>query len=166
MPGGYSAAIEEAILGERTGYQPAPPRDLVWEDVQEGDELPTLVVPITVTRCVYLASATRDFSPQHTNRDYAQGRSKTKDVFVNTQFSIGMVQRFMTDWAGPRSVVRRTKIAMRGNVCAGDDMIITGRVSRKYVENGEHRVDLDILISTQDGPATTGGGTLVLPTRG
>jgi acyl dehydratase len=163
--GGWSPAVEEAIQGEKTGYGSPAFRDRFWEDVQEGEELPELVMPITVTRCVYLASATRDFSPQHSNRDYAQQRSKTKDVFVNTPFNMAMVSRFATDWAGPRSTVRRLKVAMRGNVCAGDDMMITGRVTRKYAEDGEQRVDLDIMISTQEGPVTPCSATLALPSR-
>jgi acyl dehydratase len=163
--GGWSPAVEEVIQGEKTGYQPPAFQDRCWEDVEEGEELPELVLPITVTRCVYLASATRDFSPQHSNRDYCHERSKTKDVFVNTPFNVGMVGRFMTDWAGPRSTVRRVSVKMRENVCAGDDMIITGKVTRKYVEDGDHRVDLDIMIATQEGPATPCGGTLSLPTR-
>jgi acyl dehydratase len=162
---GWSPAVEDAIEGEKTGYQPPAFRDRFWEDVSEGEELPPLMMPITVTRCVYLASATRDFSPQHSNRDYAQQRSKTKDVFVNTPFNLGMVSRYLTDWAGPRSTVRRMSIVMQGNVCAGDDMIVTGRVAKKYEEAGEQRVDVDITISTQDGPATRCGGTVVLPSR-
>lgn len=163
--GGWSPAVEEAIEGERTGYRPLAYRDRFWEDVSEGEELPPLVMPITYTRCVYLASATRDFSPQHSNRDYAQGRSKARDVFVNTPFNIGMVSRFLTDWAGPRSTVRRTKVEMRGAVCAGDDMIISGRVTRKYEEDGARLVDVDVMIATQDGPATPCSATLALPGR-
>jgi hypothetical protein len=164
--GGWSPAVEEVIQGERTGYKPPPIQNRFWEDVSEGDALPRLVMPITFTRCVYLASATRDFSPQHSNREYAQSRSKTKDVFVNTPFNLGMVSRFATDWAGPHATVRRMKVAMRGNVCAGDDMILTGTVARKYVEDGESRIDLDIMIATQDGPVTPCSATLMLPTRG
>ena len=164
--GGWSPAVEECIQGEKTGYKVPDPKDRFWEDVQEGEELPKLVMPITFTRCVYLASATRDFSPQHSNRDYAQNRSKTKDVFVNTPFNVGMVGRFMTDWAGPKSTIRKVTVNMRQNVCAGDDMIITGKVTKKYVQDGDHRVDLDIMIATQAGPATPCGGTLSLPTRG
>jgi len=162
---GWSPAVEEAIQGSKTSYTAAALRDRFWEDVQLGEELPRLYMPITVTRCVYLASATRDFSPQHSNRDYAQQRSKTKDVFVNTPFNIGMISRFMTDWGGPRSTVRRMSFSMRGNVCAGDDMIITGKVVRKHQEDGEHRVDLDIMISTQDGPVTPCNAALALPSR-
>lgn len=163
--GGWSPAVEEAIQGERTGYQQAPARDLFWEDVSSGEELPPLVVPFTVTRAAYLASATRDFSPQHSNRDYAQQKSKARDVFVNTPFNVGMVSRYLTDWAGPRSIVRRIKISMKGNVCAGDDMILTGRVAAKRAEGAEHLVDLEITISTQDGPVTPCTATLALPSR-
>jgi len=164
--GGWSPAVEEVLDGERTGYKPPPVQNRHWEDVEEGEELPELVMPINMTRCVYLASATRDFSPQHSNPEYARARSKTKDVFVNTPFNMGMVARFMTDWAGPESTVRKVSVKMRKNVCAGDDMIITGKVTRKYVEDGDHRVELEIMISTQDGPATPCGGTLSLPSRG
>jgi len=163
--GGWSPAVEEVIQGDRTGYQLPKLEDRFWEDVSEGDELPQIVMPITFTRCVYLASSTRDFSPQHSNRDYCVERSKTKDVFVNTPFNVGMVSRLLTDWGGPGSRVRRVKVAMRQNVCAGDDMILTGKVIRKYVEDGDHRVDVDIMISTQEGPTTPCSGTLSLPRR-
>ena len=163
--GGWSAAVEEMVGGDGQ-YQPPEPPSLFWDDVREGDALPELTMPITFTRAVYLASATRDFSPQHSNRDYAQQRSNTRDVFVNTPFNMGMVSRLMTDWAGPRSTVRRMKVAMRGNVCAGDDMIVTGTVVAKYVAEGEHRVDVDIMIATAEGPATPCQATLALPARG
>ena len=162
---GWSPAVEGALRGTRTGYQPERPRIVFWEDVHEGDQLPTLVMPFTLTRAAYLASATRDFSPQHSNRDYAQRVSKARDVFVNTPFNMGMISRFLTDWAGPGSTVRRIKIAMKGNVCAGDDMIITGGVAGKRTEGAEHLVDLDITISTQDGPVTPCTATLALPSR-
>ena len=162
---GWSPAVEEAIEGEKTGYQPPQYVDRYWDDVSEGDELPKLVMPFTTTRAAYLASATRDFSPQHSNRDYAQERSKAKDVFVNTPFNMGMVSRFLTDWGGPKSTVRRMKVAMRGNVCAGDDMIITGKITKKYEEAEEHRVDVDVTIATQEGPVTPCSATLLLPVR-
>ncbi|MEE9284766.1 MAG: MaoC family dehydratase N-terminal domain-containing protein [Dehalococcoidia bacterium] len=163
--GGWSNAIEQAIQGDRTGYQPPPFKTLYFEDVGEGDELPKLVMPVTVTRCVYLASATRDFSPQHSNRDYAQEQSKTKDMFLNTPFFQGMIARCLTDWTGPEGVIRKIKIAMRGNICAGDDLIITGKVIKTYQESGENRVDVALDVCNQDGPATSASGTVALPSR-
>jgi acyl dehydratase len=164
--GGWSAAVEEMVEGERTGYRPPPVREVFWEEVSIGEELPRLVMPFNATRAVYLASATRDFSPQHSNRRYAQERSRARDVFVNTPFNVGMISRFLTDWAGPTATVRRVRFAMKGNVCAGDDMILDGRVTEKVVEYSEHRVVVEVTVSTQDGPVTPCTAVVALPSRG
>ena len=47
----------------------------------------------------------------------------------------------------------------------GDDMIVTGRVTRKFVHQGEHRVDIDVMISNQERPATPCEATVALPSR-
>lgn len=163
--GGWSPAVEEVLGGERTGYQPPALRRLYWEDVREGEELPEMIMPITMTRCVYMASATRDFSPQHSNPEYAKGRSRTKDAFVNTPFNMGIVSRFLTDWAGPEATVRRLKVTMHGNVCAGDDMIVTGTVTRKHREGDDHLIDVEVVISTRDAPTTPCSATVAIPSR-
>lgn len=163
--GGFSNAIEEAIEGTKTGYKPPELKKVLWEDVKEGDELPSIRMPITMTRLVYLASATRDFSPQHSNSEYAKTRSKTRDAFVNTQFNMGMVSRLATDWAGPSATVRSVKIKMKENVCRGDDMIVTGKVTQKYEKDGEHLVVIDVMISNQDSPCSPAVATIALPSR-
>jgi hypothetical protein len=137
-----------------------------WQQVEVGEELPTLVMPITVTRCVFMASASRDFAPQHHNREYARERSKTPDIFLGTHFNFGMLSRFLTDWGGPLSVIRNIKLTMRRSICAGEDMIINGQVVRKYEHEGDQRVDIAIKVSTQNGPAYEASGTLALPQEG
>ena len=72
---------------------------------------------------------------------------------------------FQTWNRGKKSIVRRVNISMRGQVCAGDDMIITGHVTKKYREGDEGRVDVEVSISTQDGPVTPSSATVALPSR-
>lgn len=48
---------------------------------------------------------------------------------------------------------------------AAGHMILTGRVVRKYVADGEHCADLEIVIATQAGPVSPCSATLALPTR-
>ena len=163
--GGWHNGTEECLESWRTGWDARPPVELFFGDVNAGDELPQLLMPITVTRCSLMASASRDFAPQHHNTWYAQNRSKTRDMFLGTHFNLGMLSRFMTDWGGPRSTVRRMQLAMRRSICAGEDMILTGSVKRKFERDGERRVDLDITIATERGLAYQAGGTLALPTR-
>jgi acyl dehydratase len=165
IAGGWHNGTEECLESWRLGWQATPPAERYWNEVSKGDALPKLIMPITVTRCSFMASASRDFAPQHHNSWYAQNLSKTPDMFLGTHFNLGMLSRFMTDWGGPLSTVRRMQLAMRRSICAGEDMILTGQVGEKYEKDGEHRVDLEIDISTDKGSAYQAGGTLALPVR-
>ncbi len=162
LDGGWHNGTEEMLESWRTGWQGGELADKKWDDVQVGDTLPTLVMPITVTRCVFMASASRDFAPQHHNTWYCHNKSKTREMFLGTHFNMGMLSRFMTDYGGPASTVRRIQLQMRRTIGAGEDYIMNGTITRKWEEGGEKLVDMDISIETQMGPAYNCSGTLVL----
>ena len=96
--GGWSPAVEEMIAGERTGYRPPVPRELCYEDVTEGDELPPLVMPITFTRC-HIWRRRRTTSRRSLSHSL---RALRKDVFVNTPSTRGLISRFLTDGTDER----------------------------------------------------------------
>ena len=73
---------------------------LRYDEVSVGDELPPLDVPITPTRIIAGAIASRDFQDVHHDRDLAIERG-SKDIFMNILTTNGWVGRFVTDWAGP-----------------------------------------------------------------
>ncbi len=165
LQGGWHNGTEECLESWRTGYKPNPPAELYYEDVNVGDPMPDLLMPITVTRCVFMASASRDFAPQHHNTWYAHNKSNVREMFLGTHFNLGMMSRFMTDYGGPLSTVRRIQMNMKRTVGAGEDYMMSGIVSKKWEKNGEKLVDLDIKITTNLGPAYICGGTLALPTK-
>ena len=163
LHGGWHNATEEMLESWRTGWQGSEPADLRWDDVQVGDVMPPLVMPITVTRCVFMASASRDFAPQHHNTWYCHNKSKTREMFLGTHFNLGMLSRFMTDYGGPLSTVRRIQLQMMRTIGAGEDYMMSGAITRKWEEGGEKLVDMDIIIDTELGPAYRCSGTLALP---
>ena len=73
-------------------------------DITVGEVLPQLSIYGDPTFVVSAALATRDFQDVHHDRDLAQKRG-SKDIFVNILTDTGLVQRFVTDWAGPRAVL-------------------------------------------------------------
>jgi len=165
LNGGWHNATEEMLESWRTGWLPEPPAERYWEDVSEGDKLPDLVMPITVTRCAFMASASRDFAPQHHNTWYAHNKSRAREMFLGTHFNLGMLSRFMTDYGGPLSTVRRIQLQMMRTIGAGEDYRMSGVITRKWEQDGEKRVDMDIHIDTQLGPGYRCSGTLALPSR-
>ena len=88
--------------------------------------LPELVIEASPTFVIASAIATRDFQDVHHDRDRAVQRG-SKDIFVNILTTTGLVQRFVTDWAGPQAVVRKVAIRLGAPCYAGDTLTFTGR---------------------------------------
>ena len=89
--------------------------------------LPPLTIDVTPTFVISTALATRDFTAVHHDRDIAIQRG-SKDIFVNILTSTGLVQRYVTDWAGPEAIVRSVDIRLGVPCYAGDTLTLTGRV--------------------------------------
>lgn len=95
--------------------------------VTEGTELPPLTIEATPTFVVSTALATRDFQDVHHDRDSAVARG-SKDIFLNILTDTGLVQRFVSDWAGPEALIRSIKIRLGVPCYAYDTLTFTGRV--------------------------------------
>jgi hypothetical protein len=96
--------------------------------VEAGQALPELVIDVTSTFVVAGAIATRDFQDVHHDRARAVERGG-KDIFVNILTTTGLVQRYVTDWAGPEALVRKIAIRLGAPCYAGDTLTFSGRVA-------------------------------------
>ncbi|MQY24539.1 MaoC family dehydratase [Nocardia aurantia] len=96
--------------------------------VPVGTVLPELVIPVDATFVISTALATRDFQDVHHDRDKAVARG-SKDIFVNILADTGLVQRYVTDWAGPRAIVRSLALRLGVPLYAGDTLTLTGTVT-------------------------------------
>ena len=107
--------------------------------VRVGTKLPALSLYGDPTFIVSTAIATRDYQDVHHDRDKAQAKG-SKDIFVNILTDTGLVQRFVTDWAGPTAVIRSIglrlgvpwyaydTVTLNGEVTAIDDGLITVKI--------------------------------------
>jgi uncharacterized OB-fold protein len=90
--------------------------------------LPAVQIEVTTTFVISTALATRDFQDVHHDRDAAIRRG-SKNIFLNILTTTGLVQRYVTDWAGAGAVVRGLKIRLGVPCYAGDTLTFTGRVN-------------------------------------
>jgi uncharacterized OB-fold protein/acyl dehydratase len=90
--------------------------------------LPELELRVTPTLVVSTAIATRDFYPVHHDHEFAI-RSGSKDIFLNILTTTGLVQRYVTDWAGPEALVRSVSIRLGVPCYAGDTLTFSGQVT-------------------------------------
>ena len=103
---------------------------LRYDDVNVGDELPTLPIPLTRTLIVATAIASRDYQDVHHDPGLANERG-SPDIFMNILSSNGFVGRYVTDWAGPDALLKSVKIRLGAPNYPGDTMTMTGSVTAK-----------------------------------
>ena len=104
-----------------------------------GTVLPELRIEVTPTFVISSAIATRDFQDVHHDRDRAVQRG-SKDIFVNILTTTGLVQRYVTDWAGRDAEVRGIAIRLGVPCYAYDTLTFTGTVVA--AGDGEHTVEV------------------------
>ncbi|WP_280270881.1 MaoC family dehydratase [Nocardia wallacei] len=107
--------------------------------VQVGTTLPELSIHADPTFVISTALATRDFQDVHHDRDKAVERG-SKDIFVNILTDTGLVQRFVTDWAGPGALVKSLALRLGVPLYAGDTLTLTGTVTA--VEGDEIHIEV------------------------
>src|SRR5258707_6781274 len=80
--------------------------------VDVGTVLPELKLYGDPTFIISTALATRDFQDVHHDRDKAVAKG-SKDIFVNILTDTGLVQRYITDWAGPSALINSIRLRLR-----------------------------------------------------
>lgn len=129
---------------------------------QVGDELPELVLDMTATRIVAGAIATRDFMPVHHDRDYANAQG-APDIFMNILSTNAYCGRYLTDWAGPESLVRQLSIRLGVPVFPGSTLRFSGRVTEVEELGEERHVHVELRAANDLGDHATGSAVVALP---
>ena len=107
--------------------------------IEVGTKVPELSLYGDPTFIVSTAIATRDYQDVHHDRDKAQAKGSA-DIFVNILTDTGLVQRYITDWAGPSAMIKSIglrlgvpwyaydTVTFKGEVTAVEDGLITLKV--------------------------------------
>jgi MaoC like domain len=127
--------------------------------------LPELVIDVTATFVVASAIATRDFQDVHHDRDRAVERG-SKDIFINILTTTGLVQRYVTDWAGPQALVRNVAIRLGVPCYAGDTLTFSGRATAGTAGAADGEVEVAVVGRCSLGDHVTGTVRVVLPPGG
>lgn len=130
--------------------------------VNVGDELPELVIPMSATRIVAGAIATRDFMPVHHDRDYANAQG-SPDIFMNILSTNAYCSRYLTDWAGLDAMLKRLSIRLGVPVFPESTLTFTGTVSAVTSTGDDVEVEVTFRAATELGDHATGTAVVSLP---
>ena len=114
---------------------------LNYADINIGDKIPNLDIPITASLISCAALATRDFEPCHHDKAVAQGMG-LPDVFMNILTSQALMARFVTDWSGPEAVMKALKVKLGAPNVPGMTMTVSGEIVEKNDNEKSIKVDV------------------------
>ena len=149
-------------------------KQLHWEDVEVGSEVTPLSKVATTQMLVKWAGACGDFQPLHYDEAFAASQGVGKPI-VHGPLKRAWLVQLMTDWIGERGLLRKFACQMRAmdyprpmkDVTVpqeGETWWCKGKVTRKYVEADEHRVDCEIwIVNGKEEVTTRGYATVTLP---
>lgn len=137
-----------------------------WEDVSEGQGLPSLVKQPSKRQLVKYAGASGDFYEVHYDKDFAV-EIGLPGLIVHGALKNAYLAQVVTDWIGPEGVLKKLSVKYRSTDVPDDALTCSGRVTKTYVDGELHQVDCVLSLTNGSGEqTTTGTATVVLPSRG
>ena len=137
-----------------------------FEDVEVGEQLPVVSLPLTVYRLVMAAGSNRDFNSIHHNTEYARSTG-AEEMYANTSFLMSSWERCVRDWMGLVGRIRAIRgFRMRSFNYVGDTVRVIAEVTAARIEGDAGVVEIGIRCETSKG-VTVGPGVveIELPRR-
>ncbi len=142
------------------------PKQLYFEDVQVGDELPSVVKQTSNKYMVEWAIVSEDPDPIHYDKEYATKNASLPSAIVNGRYKIALLMQMVTNWMGDEGMLKVIDCQHRGMDIVGDPIAARGKVARKFTENGNSCVECEVWTENPKGQKTAPGtATVVLPSR-
>ena len=157
---------------------------LYWDDVAEGDELDPLqkgtysVTELFLfthgvlgtgrsTRTALAAEGSTDLGGGgRFDEEHAQKRRNMPGQFDFGPQRVCWLSQAATDWMGDYGTLKKLHASIRHPNIVGDTNTVVGKVTKKYVKDANHLVELSIENQNQSGLATAYATAVVeLPTR-
>ncbi len=131
-----------------------------WNDVQEGQELPVLKKNPSTQQLVQWAAGSGDFYQIHYDKDFAQGTG-LPGLIVHGALKNAFLGQLVHDWIGNDGRIKKYACSYRGMDYPAQEILCRGVVRRKYEENGEKLVDVEVWTENPEGQKTTPGTATV-----
>lgn len=136
-----------------------------WDDIEEGAEIALEKEEMSSQRLVVWAAASGDFYQIHYDDGFAEN-NRLPGIIVHGALKGMLIGRLLDEWTGSKGRIVNWGVSYRGMDPARQDLRVWGKVTKKYEQDGEALLDLDVGVAQPDGTQTTPGtATVALPKK-
>ncbi|NVM28064.1 MAG: hypothetical protein HWN65_04395 [Candidatus Helarchaeota archaeon] len=113
-------------------------------ELKEGDLIEGIDGPVNRQAILRYAETSGDRNPIHTTYEVAMAAG-LKGVIQHGLFSMAWLIKTLTNWLGDEGKLKQINIQFRAMVRPNDMVYSKGKIIKKYKENGEKLVDLELI---------------------
>lgn len=136
-----------------------------WEDVEEGQEIPSLTKHPTHIQMLMWGGAVDDYNPMHADNEIST-RAGYPEPIVFGPLIWSFLAQLVSDWIGVEGWLSKISVRHNAPSFAGKDVVCRGSVTNKFVRDGEHYVELKLQADYEGlEQGTVGTATVILPPR-
>lgn len=142
-------------------------QSVYFEDVSVGDKLPAWSRKTDFMSWNRYAAVNDEFIYIHMDDEAGRKAQNDKGAFGMGNLRYAYIVNALTAWIGDEAEIREIGCQFRAINQKNDVLTVVGTVKDKVVQDGEHRVILDIDVVNQNGePTCPGHAVVVVPSRG
>ncbi len=140
--------------------------NVYFEDVNVGDTIPAWSRKTDFMHWNRYAAVNDEFIPIHMDDEAGRAALNEQGAFGMGNLRYAYIVNALQDWIGDEGQIREIGCQFRAINQKNDVLTVTGKVTEKLVEDGEHRIKLDIDVVNQNGDPTCPGHAIVtIPAR-
>ena len=140
-------------------------KQVFYDDVEVGMEIPSLVKTPSTRQLVMWAGASGDYYEIHYDKDFAL-KNGLPGIIVHGRLKAAFLGQLMTDYVGDEGSLKKLACNYRGMDFPGDVLTCSGKVIKKYQKEGEHYMECEIWLGNSKGERSTVGTAVVtLPSK-
>ena len=137
-----------------------------FEDVTIGDEVPAFERTTDFMNWNRFAAVNDEFVYLHMDDEVGRAAGQGA-AFGMGNLRYAYVLNALREWIGDEAEIREIAMQFRAINRKNDVLTTRCRVTEKKVEDGEHRIYLEVDVRNQDGASTSPGrAVVVVPSRG
>lgn len=143
-------------------------RQLYYDDVKVGQEMPTLVLgPMTSTHVFRWSAAIENWHRIHYDQSFAVYHDGLPSILIQGSWKQSIMPRYLKDLCLPDGWPWKVSFQHRAMIVPGDTITCWATVTAKSEKEGLGFVNLDVGMRLQnDVESCPGTATIVLPLRG
>jgi acyl dehydratase len=132
-----------------------------WEDIVVDAPVPPLMKNASPRQLVQWAGASGDYYEIHYNDKIALA-NMLPGIIVHGALKGAWLGQLLSDWVGDKGRVKKYSASYRSMDVPGDNLTLTGKVTKKYVDGKDHVVEAEIWVQNGKGEKTTPGTAVVV----